>query len=449
MTVADSTVQFEHANFSLNDDGSIESVEDGDFVTSTFPVKIIENDLIRVTVLPEYGGRILSIIYKPTGHEMLYQNPVAAPFGVDQGYFYYDWLMVYGGIFPTFPEAEHGKAWYLPWSSEIVEQGGDEVAIRMTFADDIEPAGSVPPERFGYGRTNLTVVATVRVRRGSSAVTLDLSLVNDRDNAVAYEYWTCTTLTPGSTPGATASPSNTEMIVPIEEVFSTYGWVGDVEQGTGDSRFRFDHLRTLEAWSDAGILYAYPRMDADFWGVINHDNEVGIFRIADSAITPGLKFWTWGADSVNSNPDEADERRPYIELWAGHSTRFFQAAEIAANHTISWTESYVPTVGLSDVTNANEFVSAFLDTSPSGGSVEFSASLFSAVPSVDLEITLFLDNGTRRELLTETWAPDPLGATPFTVLIPASDLDVGDDVGVTVETGTGELLFETTTTYSP
>ncbi len=26
------------------------------------------------------------------------------------GNFYYDWLMVYGGIFPTFPDPEHGRS---------------------------------------------------------------------------------------------------------------------------------------------------------------------------------------------------------------------------------------------------------------------------------------------------------------------------------------------------
>ena len=51
-------------------------------------------------LLPEFGGRILSIIYKPTGHEQLYRTEVGVPYGMGGGNFYYDWLMVYGGIFP-------------------------------------------------------------------------------------------------------------------------------------------------------------------------------------------------------------------------------------------------------------------------------------------------------------------------------------------------------------
>ena len=65
---------------------------------------MLENRYLKVTLVPEFGGRILSIIYKPTGHEQLYRTEVGVPYGMTAGVFYYDWLMVYGGIFPTFPD---------------------------------------------------------------------------------------------------------------------------------------------------------------------------------------------------------------------------------------------------------------------------------------------------------------------------------------------------------
>jgi len=40
-----------------------------------------------------------------------------------------------------------------------------------------------------------------------------------------------------------------------------------------------------------GIAYAAPDMQGgNFWGVINHDNEEGIIRIADNTVTRGLKM---------------------------------------------------------------------------------------------------------------------------------------------------------------
>ena len=80
-------------------------------------------------MLPEYGARVISFYYKPTGHEYLYQSECGSPYGIGDGNFYYDWLMVYGGIFPTFPEPEHGKTWFLPWEYAVIENTDDLVTV--------------------------------------------------------------------------------------------------------------------------------------------------------------------------------------------------------------------------------------------------------------------------------------------------------------------------------
>ncbi|MEU5432836.1 DUF5107 domain-containing protein [Streptomyces sp. NPDC020719] len=40
---------------------------------------VVENERLRVTVLPGLGGRIHSLFHKPTGRELLYRNPVLQP----------------------------------------------------------------------------------------------------------------------------------------------------------------------------------------------------------------------------------------------------------------------------------------------------------------------------------------------------------------------------------
>ncbi|MEU6995397.1 DUF5107 domain-containing protein [Streptomyces sp. NPDC046465] len=42
-------------------------------------VIVVENDRLRATVLPGYGGRVHSLLHKPTGRELLYRNPVLQP----------------------------------------------------------------------------------------------------------------------------------------------------------------------------------------------------------------------------------------------------------------------------------------------------------------------------------------------------------------------------------
>jgi hypothetical protein len=98
-----------------------------------------------------------------------------------------------------------------------------------------------------------------------------------------------------------------------------------------------------------GIAYAYPSMIENYYGVINHTNEEGFFRISsDQSTTPGMKFWTWGdTQGQAANPNNFNNvERPYIELWSGVSHEFFDDAFLAANDHIKWTEFYFPTVGM-------------------------------------------------------------------------------------------------------
>lgn len=44
-----------------------------------YTLLVLENDYLRVTVLPELGGRVYQMVFKPTGHNELYQNPVIKP----------------------------------------------------------------------------------------------------------------------------------------------------------------------------------------------------------------------------------------------------------------------------------------------------------------------------------------------------------------------------------
>src|SRR6185312_12215020 len=122
------------------------SLDKKTIVDRTFKAYVLENRYLKVTLLPEFGGRILSIIYTPTGHEELYRAQVGVPYAIKAGNFYYDWMMVYGGIFPTFPTAEHGKMWLRPWDFRVIKQSDAEITVAMSIRDDVDYAAA--PSRF-------------------------------------------------------------------------------------------------------------------------------------------------------------------------------------------------------------------------------------------------------------------------------------------------------------
>ena len=45
----------------------------------TYQTLTLENDYLRLTFLPEVGGRLYEVFYKPTGHRLTYRNPVLKP----------------------------------------------------------------------------------------------------------------------------------------------------------------------------------------------------------------------------------------------------------------------------------------------------------------------------------------------------------------------------------
>src|ERR1700716_4325608 len=352
-------------------DGSLDNTT---IVDRRFRAYVLENRYLKVTLVPEFGGRILSIIYKPTGHEQLYRTDVGVPYGIKGGTFYYDWLMVYGGIFPTFPDAEHGKTWLKPWDFAMVKQSADEVTVSMSFKDDfVFPAA---PKQF-RGSTGIEATYYVTLKAGRAALDARVVLKNPQDKAIPYEYWTCTTLAPGSDPKHPRTTGGAEIIAPIE-AYRTPHWSSNLAQGDenlGSGNSRFEKLRYFKNWPSMGIAYAAPDMQGgNFWGVINHDNEEGIIRIADNTVTPGLKMWTWGFPSFTNQTDarkDPNEARPYVELWAGVSDQFFHSAEFAALGEVSIPETYSPTVGMSNVTHANENILINLSAGASGINLEF------------------------------------------------------------------------------
>jgi archaellin len=414
-------------------DGSLDTTT---IVERTFKTYVLENRYLKVTLLPEFGGRILSIIYKPTGHEELYRNEVGVPYGMKGGIFYYDWMMVYGGIFPTFPDAEHGKTWLKPWDFRVVKEGADQVTVSMSLKDDF--AYSAPPKQFRQGSTGLEATLYVTLTAGRAAIDVRVVLKNPKPETIDYEYWTCTTLAPGSDPKHPQTTGGAEIIAPIE-AYSTPHWSANLSEGdesTGPGKFRFENLRYFKNWSTAGIAYAAPNMQGgNFWGVINHDNEEGIIRIADNKVTPGLKMWTWGfpsfanAADARKNPNPA---QPYVELWAGASDEFFHSATFPALGEVSIAETYSPTIGMSNVTHANENVLVNLSAAGSSVNLQF----VSLAPATALRVTLKRGDGV---LFDDAVTADPKHGNNISATIPEGGS--GEKVQLTITTAAGKELI--------
>jgi len=406
VTTRDTLVSWNHFEYTLDENGGLASYSTTTIVEEEYLGLVLENEYVRLVILPEFGARIISYYYKPTSHEQFYTNPVGTPYGMNDGNFYYDWLMVFGGVFPTFPEPEHGKTWFLPWQWEITENSEERISVKMEFQDSTDFPSH--PGQFNNGITDIRCIATVTLSKGKTSFDMDVSLENVKNENIDFEYWTCTTLAPGSELGNTFTPGNSEIIAPIDYVYlkdDWWSWMGNAEipaSNLGAHVFEYNNLAIFDNWEDMGIAYAWPSIDNDYYGVINHENKEGVFRIGNNAeITQGMKFWTWGADQgFNADPENFWQvERPYIELWSGLSTQFFEDANISANEIISWKETYLPTIGMESISMVNENGALHLDYNDN--EAMFEIDVFTTSPDATFQLYAFLSGEYQIELIDE------------------------------------------------
>jgi hypothetical protein len=113
-----------------------------------FPAVILENDRIRMTVLPTHGAKVVELISKAAGRDLLYHHPrfdVRPPvFGANVD----DWWT--GGIDEVAPTGHPavvgseqlpflGEFWSQAWAARIVEEGPAAVAVELRCAGVITP----------------------------------------------------------------------------------------------------------------------------------------------------------------------------------------------------------------------------------------------------------------------------------------------------------------------
>ncbi len=356
---------------------------------------VLENGYLRVTLLPKYGGRILSIVHKPTNQELLYQNPIGTPYLMGEDIFYYDYLVIMGGIFPSFPDGEHGRYWNQPYDLTVVSESKEAITVRMSRKDDLGLVSGVPA-KYDIGRTDLLVELDVTLRAGSTSVELGTKLTNTQSKAIPkLEYWTVTTLAPGSPPGKTAIPLNTRILAAMDKVHlleSSWSWFGTAEERVSGEIFKWKNLASFKNWVDQGTAFANPDYRANWSGLMNDDKAAGIVRVSDNVKTPGLKLWTFGPQGLNIDVNNSDVWvRPTIEMWHGITPEFWMRGTMAANEVRQWNQTFFSTQGLKGITAASENGALYLTSAKSGADTVLGVAATLTLPNQTVKAVLRLN----------------------------------------------------------
>ncbi len=164
---------------------------------------ILENAYLRLTLLPDLGGRIYECVFKPTGNNEFYRNPVVKPTHWGPPHPPYpagsNWWLAAGGMEWAFPVEEHGFVFGTKWAYDHTE--GDD--------------GSITVGLFSSAATRPYVTIDVTLAPDSAAFLVEPSITNPGQEPFRFKFWANAMLAPGK---ANAPGPDLRLLFPTREV---------------------------------------------------------------------------------------------------------------------------------------------------------------------------------------------------------------------------------------
>jgi len=312
---------YPHIDFSRISDSSI--------VEKQHVAVVLENEYIKITLLPEMG-RVYSLYYKPTGHEELWRNDtVTVGGGVnDPGW----WIWI-GGIEYTLPGDEHGTTWSTPWNWQIVADSPDRKTIRL----EVQELG-----------TKLTETIDISLYPGKAYFEAKIRIDNATDQTVHYAHWVNPQWTPG---GQNELTDSTEFIIPTDRILISPKWQRNM--GPSPQQWHDNQLRFISGWGKMGDLMA-DGLKHGFYGAHSHDANEGVVRVFDKDKTPGVDVWTYGFHPIKIPMGSSSPNKGYVEMWGGTSKLFpDERRPLAPGESVEWIEWMFPYHGTGGLTFAD------------------------------------------------------------------------------------------------
>ena len=268
----------------------------------------LENEYLRVSVLPELGGHIYEIFDKTTKRDVLYSNPV----------------MKYAMVALRGAWVSGGIEWNFPDGHTLTTVSPIDYVIRT------EPDGSAAVAVGDTERVQgMQWQVIIRLRPGRRDVETEVTLNNRREVPGRYWFW--------STAGAPAA-DDMRFVYPMREAYPHAFWpvfTFPKEKGIDVSKF-------IEV---PNFLSLFARNSIrDYFGVYYDKSDWGIVHVADHREMPGKKTWTWGTDDNGDIWVDklTDGGHQYVEFQGGRFETQMEHQFIAPHRVEHFVEHWFP-----------------------------------------------------------------------------------------------------------
>jgi hypothetical protein len=265
----------------------------------------LENKEIKVVICPRLGGKIFSIVHKPSGKEVLYVPDVIRYTRILPRFYF-----VAGGIEVSFPIS------HSPSQNE-------EVLYKIDRTDD-----------------RIYVTCGERELRFGMQWSVEYSLgVNDNfitERALFYNPGTSAYPWMSWSNAALPSAPDTKYNFPKGKVMSHASIVDTIDWVTQGPKTETD-IKEM-----TGYFWKTP--DVNAFGVFTPSLGTGLYHVADKKIANGIKLWSYGTgdDSAWSVLSTA-KHQPYVEMQGGPIGDQSIKLELKPNEKHWHTEYWIPT----------------------------------------------------------------------------------------------------------
>ncbi len=258
----------------------------------------IENEFLRVMVLPEIGGRIHLGRDKTNGYDFFYRQDVIKPALVGLAG---PWIS--GGVEFNWPQ-HHRPATFLPVDVYIEAHPGGAQTI---WCADRDPM------------TRLQGMHGICLHPGKAYIELKVRLYNCTPFAQTFLWWANAAARVHEEYQSFFPPDVHYVADHARRAMSTYPLASGTYYGV-DYAARAP-LNDLTWYRNIPVPTSYMAMGSreDFLGGYDHREQAGLVALADHHIAPGKKQWTWGNHPFGYAWDRnlTDDNGPYIELMSG------------------------------------------------------------------------------------------------------------------------------------
>lgn len=255
----------------------------------------IENEYIKVMVLPELGGRIQMAYDKIKKRHFVYYNHVIKPALVGLAG---PWIS--GGIEFNWPQ-HHRPSTFMPVDCKIEENEDGSVTVWVNET-----------ERMFHqkGRAGFTL------RPGCAYLEIEGVLYNPTPLPQTFLWW--------ANPAVAVNDHYRSIFPPDINAVFDHGKraVSSFPIATG-TYYKMDYSAGVDIANYKNIFVPTSYMGVNskynFEGGYECDTEAGMLHVANHHVSPGKKQWTWGNGDFGRAWDRnlTDEDGPYIELMAG------------------------------------------------------------------------------------------------------------------------------------